>query len=96
MAGGVALNSSANGRLQRAINGELFVQPAAGDASSALGAALYYTPHCHLSEALATPGAYWSVLFITLIFDALVVSRVNATFYPATSDRPSPFVYAMA
>jgi carbamoyltransferase len=41
-AGGVALNSTANGRLVR--EGpfeEVFIQPAAGDAGAALGAALY-------------------------------------------------------
>jgi carbamoyltransferase len=42
LAGGVALNSVANGRLRR--EGpfeELFIQPAAGDSGGALGAALY-------------------------------------------------------
>jgi len=45
MAGGVALNCVANGQLQRAgIFKDLFIQPAAGDAGGALGAALaaYY------------------------------------------------------
>jgi carbamoyltransferase len=42
MAGGVALNSVANGRLLReAAVTELFVQPAAGDSGAALGAALF-------------------------------------------------------
>ena len=41
MAGGVALNCSANGKLLRkGIFKEIFVQPAAGDAGGALGAAL--------------------------------------------------------
>jgi carbamoyltransferase len=40
MAGGVALNSLANGKLQKMMKGRLYVQPAAGDAGSALGAAL--------------------------------------------------------
>ncbi|MBP2294308.1 carbamoyltransferase [Azospirillum rugosum] len=40
LAGGVALNSVANGRIQRELGCDLFVQPAAGDAGSALGAAL--------------------------------------------------------
>ncbi|WP_422374639.1 carbamoyltransferase [Roseibium sp.] len=40
MAGGVALNSVANGRLKRERPWPLFVQPNAGDAGSALGAAL--------------------------------------------------------
>jgi carbamoyltransferase len=40
-AGGVALNSAANGKIKRMLDGELFVQPAAGDAGGALGAALW-------------------------------------------------------
>ncbi|HEU0076700.1 MAG TPA: carbamoyltransferase N-terminal domain-containing protein [Longimicrobiaceae bacterium] len=42
MAGGVALNSVANGRILREAGfEELYVQPAAGDAGGAVGAALY-------------------------------------------------------
>jgi carbamoyltransferase len=42
LAGGVALNSAANGRLRReAPFEELYVQPAAGDGGGALGAALF-------------------------------------------------------
>ncbi len=42
VAGGVALNSSANGRLVReGPFDEVFIQPAAGDSGGALGAALY-------------------------------------------------------
>jgi carbamoyltransferase len=42
MAGGVALNCSANGKLMRSgLFDEIYVQPAAGDDGSALGAALY-------------------------------------------------------
>lgn len=43
MAGGVALNSVANGRIMRETPfEEVFIQPAAGDAGGALGAALYF------------------------------------------------------
>lgn len=42
MSGGVALNSLANGRIKREITKNLYIQPAAGDAGSALGAALFY------------------------------------------------------
>lgn len=43
LAGGVALNCVANGRLRRESGfDDLWVQPAAGDAGSALGAALWY------------------------------------------------------
>lgn len=45
MSGGVALNSMANGRLIREGGYNLFVQPAAGDAGSALGAAQYHWHH---------------------------------------------------
>ena len=42
MSGGVALNSVANGKLEReGVFDEIWIQPAAGDAGSALGAALY-------------------------------------------------------
>ncbi len=42
MAGGVALNSSANGRMMRETPFEnVFIQPAAGDSGGAVGAALY-------------------------------------------------------
>ena len=46
MAGGVALNSVANGKIERecALDG-LWIQPAAGDAGGALGAAYYYYYH---------------------------------------------------
>jgi carbamoyltransferase len=43
MAGGVALNSLANGRLLREEGVKLFVQPAAGDSGCALGAALMHS-----------------------------------------------------
>lgn len=44
MAGGIALNCVANGRLAQAdIFEDIWVQPAAGDAGGAVGAALYYT-----------------------------------------------------
>lgn len=42
LAGGVALNSVANGRLIREQGADLYIQPAAGDAGAALGAALWH------------------------------------------------------
>ena len=51
MAGGVALNCSANGVIQRSrIFKNVFVQPAAGDDGTALGAALY-VQRCHEPSA---------------------------------------------
>ena len=48
MAGGVALNCAANGKLDKAgIFDRIWIQPAAGDAGGALGAALaYYYQYC--------------------------------------------------
>ncbi len=45
LAGGVALNSLANGRIKHELGLPLYVQPAAGDAGGSLGAALYWR-HC--------------------------------------------------
>jgi carbamoyltransferase len=45
ISGGVALNSVANGKIRESFNGNLFIQPSAGDSGSSLGAALYYYHH---------------------------------------------------
>jgi carbamoyltransferase len=61
MAGGVALNCVANGRLVREGPFEnLWVQPAAGDAGGALGAAMF-AQHCVLGEPrkFRMDHAYW-------------------------------------
>lgn len=50
MAGGVALNSRANGRVKRELDCRLYVHPAAGDAGGAVGAALAYY-HRRVPEA---------------------------------------------
>lgn len=56
MAGGVALNCAANGRLAReGIFDRIWVQPAAGDAGGALGAALAYY-HMHEGMPRSLPG----------------------------------------
>ncbi|MBX3027545.1 hypothetical protein KF840_21825 [bacterium] len=61
LAGGVALNSVANGRIQRETPfSELFVQPAAGDGGGALGAALF-AHHAVLGQPrrFRMEHAYW-------------------------------------
>ncbi|HUF39570.1 MAG TPA: carbamoyltransferase N-terminal domain-containing protein [Anaerolineales bacterium] len=61
MAGGVALNSVANGRIQReSAFDEVYIQPAAGDNGGALGAALY-VHHVILGHprAFVMEHAYW-------------------------------------
>ncbi len=61
MAGGVALNSVANGRLMRESPFEnIFIQPAAGDAGGALGAALYvYHVIFGFPRKFTMEHAYW-------------------------------------
>jgi carbamoyltransferase len=57
MAGGVALNCVANGKLLKAgIFDDLFIQPAAGDAGGALGAALA-AHHIYFNQPLNTNGS---------------------------------------
>ncbi len=67
MAGGVALNSVANGRIIRETPiREVFVQPAAGDGGGALGAALY-AHHQVLGQprSFVMQHAYWGKEFST-------------------------------
>jgi len=61
MAGGVALNSVANGRILReTLFEEIYIQPAAGDAGGALGAALYvYHVLLHQPRRFVLEHAYW-------------------------------------
>jgi carbamoyltransferase len=61
MAGGVALNSVANGRIIRETPFEnVFIQPAAGDSGGALGAALYaYHVLLGKPRAFVMEHAYW-------------------------------------
>src|SRR5262249_38128520 len=61
LAGGVALNSVANGRIIRETPvRDIFIQPAAGDGGGALGAALY-AYHCALGKPrqFLLRHAYW-------------------------------------
>ena len=61
MAGGVALNSVANGRILRETPfEETFIQPAAGDAGGALGAALYvYHVLLHKPRRFVLEHTFW-------------------------------------
>lgn len=61
MAGGVALNSVANGRIARETPYEnVFIQPAAGDSGGALGAALYaYHVLLNQPRTFVMEHAYW-------------------------------------
>ncbi|HXW00782.1 MAG TPA: carbamoyltransferase N-terminal domain-containing protein [Anaerolineae bacterium] len=65
MAGGVALNSAANGRLMREGPFEnVFIQPAAGDAGGAIGAALYaYHVVFGCPRKFTMEHAYWGAAY---------------------------------
>lgn len=60
LAGGVALNCVANGKLLRAgIFDDIYIQPAAGDAGGALGAALAAYHHYHEKPRVMVAGSDW-------------------------------------
>jgi carbamoyltransferase len=84
LAGGVALNSVANGRLLRETPfREIFVQPAAGDGGGALGAALY-AQHCVLRRprCFLLEHAYWGKAYTEAhIVDFLRDSGIRCSLY---------------
>jgi carbamoyltransferase len=77
MAGGVALNSVANGRLLRESPfDELFIQPAAGDGGGALGAALWaYHTVLGKPRADVLEHAYWGADYTAREIDDYLVSN---------------------
>jgi carbamoyltransferase len=81
MAGGVALNSVANGRLLRETPfEEIYIQPAAGDSGAALGAALF-AYHMLLGEPrrFVMDHAYWGKEFDgAAIHDTLALENIRA------------------
>lgn len=92
LAGGVALNCVANGKLQRAgIFEDIYIQPAAGDAGGALGAALtiYYQyfsqERIHVSESDQLAGSYLGPSYSDKEVE-LVAKRVKGVYhYHATN-----------
>ncbi|MBR9921636.1 MAG: carbamoyltransferase [Bacteroidetes bacterium] len=81
LAGGVALNCVANGKLEKAgIFNSIYIQPAAGDAGGALGAALaaryiYFGEERSVGEGDAMSGAY-----LGPSYDAKDVKRLSNKF----------------
>ncbi|MBI5449591.1 hypothetical protein HY948_04750 [Candidatus Gottesmanbacteria bacterium] len=64
LAGGVFLNSVANGKLQKNTPFQhIYIQPAAGDAGGALGAALYVNRTVYQSKPFIMTHAYWGKEF---------------------------------
>ena len=80
MAGGVALNSVANGRIMRETPFEnVYIQPAAGDSGGALGAALYVY-HVLLGQprAFVMEHAYWGAAY----GEGEMISAIEASGLP--------------
>lgn len=81
MAGGVALNSVANGRILKETGfEELYIQPAAGDSGAALGAALY-AYHMVLGQprGFVMEHAYWGKGYDAgAIYDTLAAQNIRA------------------
>tara|TARA_Y100001934_G_scaffold47574_2_gene57808 strand:- start:14607 stop:16361 length:1755 start_codon:yes stop_codon:yes gene_type:complete len=75
LAGGVALNSAANGRLIRELGTNLYVHPASGDSGGALGAALL---HFHKTNPRTTHKPMVSP-FLGIGFTAHEVEKVLVT-----------------
>jgi carbamoyltransferase len=75
MAGGVALNSVANGRIMREGPFEnVYIQPAAGDAGGAVGAALYaYHVVLGKPRKFVMDHAYWGADYTTAEMKAAIV-----------------------
>ncbi len=89
MAGGVALNSVANGRLLRETPfEELYIQPAAGDSGGALGAALY-AYHILLKQPrkFVMQDAYWGQGYTENEIKAFLDSRSIAYEYVGDDSR---------
>jgi len=94
LAGGVALNCVANGKLQRAgIFESIFIQPAAGDAGGALGAALtiyyqyYKQQRIHSTDADQLEGSYLGPSYSDKEVES-VAKRVKGVYHFYHSDQP--------
>jgi len=99
LAGGVALNSVANGKLQRSrLFDGLWIQPAAGDAGGALGAALvgyhlhHQKPRTALQGADRMQGAYLGPAFS----DAEIQQLLDAEGIPYQQLSPDELTNAAA
>ena len=76
LAGGCAMNSVANGKIfARTPFKKLYVQPAAGDAGGAIGAAAYVWSQLSGSRPRAMNHAYWGPAFTNGAIEALLDSR---------------------
>jgi carbamoyltransferase len=93
LAGGVALNCTANGRLLREdICDQLYVQPAAGDAGGALGAALAYWHLALKHEKKVSSHYVINQLQENLFNDEIDLNRLNAKFEKMVPQKLYPWL----
>jgi carbamoyltransferase len=79
LAGGVALNCTANGQLMRSgLFDEIYVQPAAGDDGSALGAALYRASRAGEIRNVRLPSPFYGPAYSTEKIDAALAEFADA------------------
>ncbi len=89
LAGGVAYNSVANGRILRETPfEEVYIQPAAGDSGGAIGAALYaYHVLLQQPRAFVMEHAYWGQRYsVGSIEEALARHHLEAECFPGEQD----------
>jgi carbamoyltransferase len=84
LAGGVALNCVANARLARELGCRLYVHPAAGDAGSALGAAL---SHYHVKLGLPRKNRGLKNVYLGLSVDDQAVDKAIAEAFLSPAKR---------
>ena len=84
LAGGVALNSAVNGKIQKEVGFKnIFIQPAAGDSGGALGAAMYlWHSEFSGSNRFAMNHAYWGADYTNqLIEETLNKSQLRYGYF---------------
>ena len=93
MAGGVALNCVANGLLHRSgIFDELYIQPAAGDAGGALGAALA-AHHIYFEQERRVEGDQMKGSYLGPSYGAHEIKRALKPFQAVTHQYKRPELY---
>lgn len=93
MAGGVALNCVANGLLHRSgIFDELYIQPAAGDAGGALGAALA-AHHIYFEQERRVAGDQMKGSYLGPSYGAHEIKRALKPFQAVTHQYQRPELY---
>jgi carbamoyltransferase len=90
LAGGVALNCTANGKLRSlGIFDEIYVQPAAGDDGSALGAALYRAAQIDSVENMRMPVPFYGPAYAEMTIDTALRAYAECIQVQRFTDLPA-------